>query len=151
MHRCARTSRTASRCWRSAAACRSPACASTTRSAWRAARRARRRAALSGLEVDGYEIHHGESAPLDGALRAAGAGQPALRVALNGAGGASPLGWQLGPVLAVYLHGIFENHDVVRALFGRGARPLDAVFDTLAGHVDAHFDPGFLLSLVETR
>jgi len=25
------------------------------------------------------------------------------------------------------------------------------VFDTLAGHVDAHFDPGFLLSLVETR
>ncbi len=108
-------------------------------------------AALSGLEVDGYEIHHGESAPLDGALRAAGAGQPALRVALNGAGGASPLGWQLGPVLAVYLHGIFENHDVVRALFGRGARPLDAVFDTLAGHVDAHFDPGFLLSLVETR
>lgn len=108
-------------------------------------------AALSGLEVDGYEIHHGESAPLGGALRAGDTGRPALRVALNGAGGASPLGWQLGPILAVYLHGIFENHEVVRALFGRGARPLDAVFDALAGHVDAHFDPGFLLSLMETR
>jgi len=111
-------------------------------------------AALSDLEVDGYEIHHGETAPLEHALRAQGAEdacQDALRVAMNGAGNPSPLGWQLGPILAVYLHGIFENHEVVRALFGRSARPLDAVFDALAAHVDAHFDPGFLLSLTETR
>lgn len=98
-------------------------------------------AALSGLEVEGYEIHHGETGSLDRALCAALADERE----------ASVLGWQLGPILAVYLHGLFENRAVVRALFNRDARSLDTVFDALAAHVDAHFDPGFLLSLAESR
>jgi len=95
-------------------------------------------APLSGLEVDGYEIRCGRTVA-----------HPAhLTVALPGA---PPLGWQRGNVLALYLHGVLENPAVVQALFGRAARSLDAVFDGLADLVDAHFQPGALMALLEPR
>ena len=97
--------------------------------------------ALSGLEVDGYEIHQGRSESLS----------PALRVALPGASSVPPLGWQHGAVLAVYLHGLFENPAVVRALFGAGTRSLDQVFDGLAAQVEASFESGFLINLLEKQ
>ena len=53
---------------------------------------------LSGLDFDGYEIHHG--------VTAAAAEHPDLatmRPALAGDGG-----WQRGPLLALYPHGLFE-------------------------------------------
>jgi adenosylcobyric acid synthase len=92
--------------------------------------------ALSGLEVDGYEIHCGQSEALSPQARCAFAGS-------------SPLGWQRGNVLALYLHGLFENPAVVHALFGRTAQPLDAVFDGLADLIDEHFEPGALMALLE--
>jgi len=70
---------------------------------------------------------------------------------------AAPLGWQRGSVLAVYLHGLFENPAVTRALFGApgagsgAADGLEAVFDRLAGHVDAAFAPGALMALLDNR
>jgi len=96
-------------------------------------------AALSGLAVEGYEIHLGRSEASD----------PALHVALPAAApGEPPLGWQRGNVLALYLHGLFENPALVRALFGATLPPLDAVFDGLADLIDAHFEPGALMALL---
>ena len=103
-------------------------------------------APLAGQEVDGYEIHLGRSelAPGPGATATA----PLLLPAVPATPG---LGWQAGPVLALYLHGLFENPAVVTALFGRRPPPLDAVFDRLADCVDQHFAPGALMSLLEPR
>ena len=93
--------------------------------------------ALAGVEVRGYEIHHGITAQ-----HAAMA--PGVPVLPDG------LGWQnaAGNVLGVYLHGLFEDANVVHALFGTQAPSLDAVFDGLADFIDAHFEPGFLQSLI---
>jgi adenosylcobyric acid synthase len=97
-------------------------------------------APLSGLTVQGYEIHLGRSQ----------AQEPALPVAMPSTHPGPPLGWQQGPVLALYLHGLFENPAVLQALFGAQARPLDHVFDALADGVEAHFKPGALMALLES-
>ena len=99
-------------------------------------------APLAGQVVCGYEIHHGISQPdpvdpADDPLTPAFAGAPHL-------------GWQRGAVLAVYLHGLFENPAVVQALFGRRPPPLDAVFDRLADCVDQHFTRGALMALLKS-
>jgi adenosylcobyric acid synthase len=93
--------------------------------------------ALSGIEVQGYEIHHGITAPHP-------AMAPGVAVLPDG------LGWQnaAGNVLGVYLHGLFEDANVVHALFGAQAPSLDAVLDGLADFIDAHFEPGVLRSLL---
>jgi adenosylcobyric acid synthase len=98
-------------------------------------------APLSHLHVQGYEIRHGRTAP--------SAPDAELGAALHGADG-SVIGWQRGSVLGLYLHGLFESPDVLRALFGQRARhvrPLDAVFDGLADFIDRHFDHGALDAL----
>jgi adenosylcobyric acid synthase len=94
-------------------------------------------AALSGLCVQGYEIHTGHTAQH--------AGMAAGRVALP-----QGLGWANAQsnVLGVVLHGLFEDAGVLQALFGAGAPTLDAVFDRLADVVDAHFDAGVLPGLI---
>jgi adenosylcobyric acid synthase len=92
-------------------------------------------AALSGVAFDGYEIRHG---------RSGGAAGVALR---NSEGEA--IGWQRGQVLGLYAHGLFESDAVLRALFGASVRTLDAVFDGLADFIDAHFEPGSLLRLID--
>ena len=95
-------------------------------------------AALSHVQVAGYEIHHG---------------QTSLRADL--ADGTHPvmphdLAWQnsLGNVLGVYLHGLFEDPVVMRALFGVTVPTLDSVFDGLADYVGQNFEPGVLQSLI---
>ncbi|VTU19389.1 Cobyric acid synthase [Variovorax sp. SRS16] len=99
-------------------------------------------AALSGLAVRGYEIHHGRTA--EHAAMAA-AGERAIAVMPD------ELAWQngAGNVLGLYLHGLFEDAGVLRALFGVAARSLDTVFDGLADHIDSHFDAGVLRSLIQ--
>jgi adenosylcobyric acid synthase len=83
--------------------------------------------ALSGVAVRGYEIHHGQTA-----IHPALAGQG--REVLPG------LAWQSadGCVLGCYLHGLFENDTVLRALWGTGVPSLASVFDALADTVQAH-------------
>ena len=94
---------------------------------------------LNDQAARGYEIHHGRTAQHPGL--------PAARpVLFDGQG--EPVGWQHGPVLGHYLHGLFEDHRVLAALFDRPSRPLDQVFDELADYVDRHFAPGVLMDLL---
>ena len=69
---------------------------------------------LSGLEVEGYEIHHGQT---------------------EGMG----LFHQEGGLLATYLHGLLENPSVQEALFGASV-DLEATFDLLARAALEHLD-----------
>ena len=96
--------------------------------------------ALSGLSVDGYEIHHGQTAAHP-AMRAAG---HALHEVMPG------LAWQNGPghVLGLYLHGLFEQPEVMRALFGAQTPTLDRVFDGLADFLEQHIPPQVLAQLI---
>jgi adenosylcobyric acid synthase len=94
-------------------------------------------AALSGVAVRGYEIHHGRTAQ-----------HPAMAPAREALPGG--LGWQndAGNVLGVYLHGLFEDQQAMHALFGAAAPDLERVFDGLADAIDRHFAPGVLHDLI---
>ncbi|ABE44676.1 adenosylcobyric acid synthase (glutamine-hydrolysing) [Polaromonas sp. JS666] len=100
-------------------------------------------AALSGVGLQGYEIHHGQTAPH---TAMAAAGDIAHGVMAEG------LAWQntRGNVLGLYLHGMFEDPAVLQALFGATVPTLDAVFDGLADYIEQHFEPGVLQSLIAT-
>ena len=97
--------------------------------------------ALSSVTVSGYEIHSGRTVQHP-AMAAKG---DVAREVMAG------LAWQngAGNVLGVYLHGLFEDAAVLRALFGAGAPALDAVFDGLADEIERAFAPGVLQSLVQ--
>jgi adenosylcobyric acid synthase len=103
-------------------------------------------AALAGVSVSGYEIHHGQTAQHPAMAKV---GDVARAVLPDG------LGWQngAGNVLGVYLHGLFEDPAALQALFGarfNGPVPtLDTVFDGLAHYIGTHFEPGFLDSLIK--
>jgi adenosylcobyric acid synthase len=75
---------------------------------------------LAGLELDGYEIRHGQTS-------ARGRAEEAIE------GG---LGWAYGRVLGISLHGLFEQPELVAALLGTAPpRPLEATLDELADAV----------------
>jgi adenosylcobyric acid synthase len=95
-------------------------------------------ASLSGVTLDGYEIRHGHTRP-GGGLRAAHTLTPVL---------GEDCGWQYGQTLALYVHGLFENAEVIRRLFGVTTPSLDDTFDGLADFVDAHIGNAALKSLV---
>lgn len=99
-------------------------------------------AGLSGVEVQGYEIHHGQTAPHSAM---AAAGDVAYPVMPEG------LAWQntAGNVLGLYVHGLFEDPRMLQALFGAATPTLDSVFEGLADYIDQHFEPGVLQSLIE--
>jgi adenosylcobyric acid synthase len=94
-------------------------------------------AALSGVSMRGYEIHHGRTFQHPG--------MPDAREAMSGG-----LAWQNGEgnVLGVYLHGLFEDAAVLHALFGAKAPTLDSVFDGLADFIDRHFRPSVITDLI---
>ena len=99
-------------------------------------------ASLSGVCVQGYEIHHGRT-QLHSAMTAAGhVGHVVM---------ADGLAWQngAGNVLAVYLHGLFEEPTVLNALFGAQTPSFDLVFDGLDSFIGQHFDAGVLDRLIE--
>jgi adenosylcobyric acid synthase len=110
--------------------------------------------ALSGIAVQGYEIHHGQTAPHPAMVAAGDVPQAALFATMATKNVTNitpnPLGWQnaRGNVLGVYLHGLFEDAAVMQALFGIETPTLDAVFDGLAGFVATHFAPGVLDDLL---
>ncbi|MBC7730903.1 MAG: cobyric acid synthase [Bacteriovorax sp.] len=102
--------------------------------------------ALDGLGFDSYEIRHGRSTlhASAGPSTSTSTSTAALMAVLpDGAG------WQLGNTLALYTHGIFENTNVMRALFGSHAPSLDNCFDGLADLLDEHMDTDFLASLIQ--
>jgi adenosylcobyric acid synthase len=87
-------------------------------------------AALSGKALAGYEIRHGQSvatAPLAEALP-------------------DGLGFAKGSLLGVYPHGLFEQPELLAALFGAApARSLERAFEGLADAVEKHIDIEALL------
>jgi adenosylcobyric acid synthase len=98
-------------------------------------------AALSGVSLSGYEIHHGQTAQ-----------HPAMADQGNRARETIPgLAWQntAGNVLGIYLHGLFEDPRVLQALFGASAPTLDSVFNGLADFIAEHVEPGVLDALIE--
>ena len=97
-------------------------------------------AALDGVAVSGYEIHHGQTA-LHPAMVAQGV---KAHEVLPG------LAWQneAGNVLGLYLHGLFEDPAVLQALFGASAPTLDGVFNHLADFLAQHTAPGVLDELI---
>lgn len=93
-------------------------------------------AALSGLAVQGYEIRNGRT-------RAESDQLTAVQYAEDG----SPIAWASGQILALYLHGLFENSAVLQALFGATVGHFDAQFDALADQLDQHLDARWLGAL----
>ncbi|MGQ0711401.1 MAG: cobyric acid synthase [Rhodoferax sp.] len=91
-------------------------------------------AALAGVPVQGYEIHHGQTRAV------AGPGAQALPVLPGG------LGWcsANGRILGLYLHGLLEDPAVLQALFGAAVPTLDSVFERMADYVGQHFEAGVL-------
>jgi adenosylcobyric acid synthase len=84
---------------------------------------------LEGRSVTGYEIRHGRSEAI--AVNLASALPEGLCYALDN-------------VIGVYLHGLFENDEVLKAFSGSEPEPLDSVFDGLADAVDLHIDDRWL-------
>ncbi|UJB67298.1 cobyric acid synthase [Acidovorax sp. YS12] len=97
--------------------------------------------ALAGVAVAGYEIHHGQTAQHP-AMAAKG---DVAREVIPGLAWSNPA----GNVLGLYLHGLFEDAAVLRALFGAEAPTLDGVFDGLADALGTSFAPGVLDALVQ--
>lgn len=96
--------------------------------------------ALSGVTASGYEIHHGQTAQ-----------HPAMAAKGDIAREIIPgLAWQnaAGNVLGCYLHGLFEDPAVLRALFGATVPTLETVFDGLADFLQTHVEPGVLDDLI---
>ncbi len=96
--------------------------------------------ALSGLPLRGYEIHHGQTRMVRDGARAEADGREVM----------PGLAWQnaAGNVLGLYVHGLFEDAAVLRALLGGQGPDLDAVFDGLADFLERHADPGLLYALI---
>ena len=96
---------------------------------------------MTGVAVAGYEIHHGQTAQHP-AMAAKG---DVAREVIPGLAWCNPA----GNVLGLYLHGLFEDAAVLRALFGAEAPTLDGVFDGLADALCTSFTPGVLDALVQ--
>ena len=85
--------------------------------------------ALAGREVTGYEIRHGRTVATSGTPMAIADG----------------LGWVADPVLGVTVHGLMEDQDVLRALFGKApTRSLDSAIDDLTDVVVGNLDKAFI-------
>jgi adenosylcobyric acid synthase len=93
-------------------------------------------AALRDVAAPGYEIRCGHTAA------------DAASAVLQDAAGQA-IGWQAGPVLGLYAHGLFEAPAVLRALFGATVPTLDDSFEGLADLIDEHLDGALLQRLLQ--
>jgi adenosylcobyric acid synthase len=82
---------------------------------------------LKQRSVPGYEIHHGATHPVGDVDVSDGRCVFATR-----------------NVLGVYLHGLFEDPEVLLAFSGSGATDLETTFERLADIVDEHMDGAWL-------
>ena len=86
--------------------------------------------ALGNRWVAGYQIRRGRTAAV-----------APVRAALP-----DGLGYVEGPVLGIYLHGLFENPETLSAVLGAvPPRSLDRCFDELADALEAHIDVAALV------
>ncbi len=92
-------------------------------------------AGLAGVGAQGYEIRCGQTV--------AEAGDAVL---FDDQGQA--IGWQSGPVLGVYAHGLFEDPAVLHALFGAAVPTLDDAIEGVADLVEQHLDAAVLARLL---
>jgi adenosylcobyric acid synthase len=92
---------------------------------------------IDGCTMDGYEIHLGITSASDHGC-----------VAVEDSSGA-PVGWLNGSVLGIYLHGIFEDPRLMRALFGVSPPSFDVTLDRLADVAEAVFSSELLTRFVE--
>ncbi len=115
-------------------------------------------AGVAGVEGEGYEIHMGETAPVEGACPAPAQylryGDDLVR---SGAVSGD------GRVMGTYVHGLFDSVDVRRALLGNvaamhglpapevSAFSLDEELDRLADAVREHLDMGLINSLISNQ
>ena len=87
-------------------------------------------AALSGKTLPGYQIRHGRTTTSGPVVEALPGG----------------LGFMDGPVLGIYVHGLFEQPGILGALFGASPRrSLEQAFDELADATEKHVDVATLL------
>jgi adenosylcobyric acid synthase len=90
-------------------------------------------AELGGKTFSGYEIRHGRTEATGAVAEALPEGR----------------GFVAGPLLGIYLHGLFEQPALVSALFGGPpARSLEQAFDELADAVEASIDIDALLTKI---
>ncbi len=96
--------------------------------------------ALSGVQVSGYEIHHGQT-QMHAGMQAQGVDATEV---IQG------LAWQnqSGNVLGCYVHGLFEETKVVQALFGHQAPTLDTVMNGLADFLEQHIPAETMRALI---
>jgi adenosylcobyric acid synthase len=96
---------------------------------------------LSSLNINGYEIHHGQTRPM-----LLGAHETELTELIP------EIAWinSQNNILGVYLHGIFENPNVLQTFFGKTSDSLDQVFDRLALHLKNSIKTGdnFFINLI---
>lgn len=97
-------------------------------------------AALSNLKCRGYEIHQGHTHTSPFSERSLSETRELSK----------DLMWQdaSGKVLGIYLHGLFENPNVLAALFGAQVPSLDTVFEGLADCLGRNIDHDFLKQLI---
>ncbi len=97
-------------------------------------------AALSNLTCQGYEIHQGHTRAIPSS--------EGLRSDTREL--SKDLMWQdaSGQVLGIYLHGLFENPNIIAALFGAQVPTLDTAFEGLADCLERNIDHGFLKQLI---
>lgn len=110
-------------------------------------------AALAGVQVQGYEIHTGQTRAAAVCATSAtsatpSANAPAQAVLHNAA--AQHTGWlgAGGNVLGLYLHGLFEDANFAQALLGSAAPTLDETFNRMADFVGQHFGVDTLQTLL---
>ena len=116
-------------------------------------------ARLEGVRASGYEIRHGRTRAVPPAVSAVSSSATAfadpehrckaLHEVLHDAQGQC-IGWRQGPVMGLYLHGLFESEAVSTALWGDAAPLWSRVWDGLADHVDRHMHPDALMDLIRT-
>lgn len=110
-------------------------------------------AALAGVQVQGYEIHTGQTraaavCATSATSAAPSANAPPQAVLHNVA--AQPTGWlgAGGNVLGLYLHGLFEDANFAQALLGSAAPTLESTFNRMADFVGQHFGADTLQTLL---
>ncbi|MEE8715803.1 MAG: cobyric acid synthase [Coriobacteriales bacterium] len=120
---------------------------------------------LSGLPIEGYEVHMGRTRPQPPAGGRGGSGEHVRPAVLLGAGGGRPDGAALPTVMGTYVHGLFDARGVSSALVDallerRGLAPdapeapdarafEDRQLDLLADTLERSLDMDALMGIIE--